>query len=196
MLQFPGGQGTFPPDSIFGSLVLPTPKWHRQPVYGHTHVLPLPGRPGEEGRGCMQPGGGSSMESSAPRLSAELGGSVLWPGLCRGPYLSKLGGMGSQCNPLCCSLTSTPADGASLQVVTLWYRPPDVLFGAKLYSTSIDMWSAGCIFAGEAEAGGSCVGRTCVGRTARLRSSDLFLLVFIPRAGKCRAAPLSGQRCG
>lgn len=36
----------------------------------------------------------------------------------------------------------------SVQVVTLWYRPPDVLFGAKLYSTSIDMWSAGCIFAG------------------------------------------------
>lgn len=35
-----------------------------------------------------------------------------------------------------------------LQVVTLWYRPPDVLFGAKLYNTSIDMWSAGCIFAG------------------------------------------------
>lgn len=38
---------------------------------------------------------------------------------------------------------------ALLQVVTLWYRPPDVLMGAKLYSTSIDMWSAGCIFAGE-----------------------------------------------
>lgn len=36
-----------------------------------------------------------------------------------------------------------------LQVVTLWYRPPDVLFGAKLYNTSIDMWSAGCIFAGK-----------------------------------------------
>ena len=34
-------------------------------------------------------------------------------------------------------------------MVTLWYRPPDVLMGAKLYSTSIDMWSAGCIFAGE-----------------------------------------------
>lgn len=32
--------------------------------------------------------------------------------------------------------------------MTLWYRPPDVLMGAKLYSTSIDMWSAGCIFAG------------------------------------------------
>lgn len=36
-------------------------------------------------------------------------------------------------------------------MVTLWYRPPDVLFGAKLYSTSIDMWSAGCIFAGRKE---------------------------------------------
>ncbi|UYV62265.1 CDK5 [Cordylochernes scorpioides] len=38
-------------------------------------------------------------------------------------------------------------------VVTLWYRPPDVLFGAKLYTTSIDMWSAGCIFAELANAG-------------------------------------------
>lgn len=27
----------------------------------------------------------------------------------------------------------------SAEVVTLWYRPPDVLFGAKLYTTSIDM---------------------------------------------------------
>ena len=26
-------------------------------------------------------------------------------------------------------------------MVTLWYRPPDVLFGAKLYTPSIDMWS-------------------------------------------------------
>jgi len=35
----------------------------------------------------------------------------------------------------------------SAEVVTLWYRPPDILFGAKLYTTSIDIWSAGCIFA-------------------------------------------------
>lgn len=41
----------------------------------------------------------------------------------------------------------------SAEVVTLWYRPPDVLFGAKLYSTSIDTWSAGCIFAELANAG-------------------------------------------
>lgn len=41
----------------------------------------------------------------------------------------------------------------SAEVVTLWYRPPDVLFGAKLYSTSIDTWSAGCIFAEMTNAG-------------------------------------------
>ncbi len=35
------------------------------------------------------------------------------------------------------------------QVVTLWYRPPDVLMGAQVYTTTIDMWSSGCIFAGK-----------------------------------------------
>ena len=46
----------------------------------------------------------------------------------------------------------------AIQVVTLWYRPPDVLMGAKLYSTSIDMWSAGCIFAGKSNWATSCFG--------------------------------------
>jgi len=32
-------------------------------------------------------------------------------------------------------------------VVTLWYRAPELLLGAKQYSTPIDMWSVGCIFA-------------------------------------------------
>ena len=41
-----------------------------------------------------------------------------------------------------------PIKHFSAEVVTLWYRPPDVLMGAKIYDTSIDMWSAGCIFAG------------------------------------------------
>ncbi len=34
-----------------------------------------------------------------------------------------------------------------LQVVTLWYRAPEVLLGSRHYSTAIDMWSVGCIFA-------------------------------------------------
>lgn len=32
-------------------------------------------------------------------------------------------------------------------VVTLWYRAPELLLGVKEYSTPIDMWSVGCIFA-------------------------------------------------
>jgi serine/threonine protein kinase len=34
-----------------------------------------------------------------------------------------------------------------MQVVTLWYRAPEVLLGSRHYSTAIDMWSVGCIFA-------------------------------------------------
>ena len=33
------------------------------------------------------------------------------------------------------------------EVVTLWYRAPEILLGAKQYSTPVDMWSVGCIFA-------------------------------------------------
>ncbi|XP_043461853.1 cyclin-dependent kinase 2-like [Leptopilina heterotoma] len=33
------------------------------------------------------------------------------------------------------------------EVVTLWYRPPEILLGTKLYSTAVDIWSLGCIFA-------------------------------------------------
>lgn len=34
-----------------------------------------------------------------------------------------------------------------LQVVTLWYRAPEILLGQLRYSTPVDIWSAGCIFA-------------------------------------------------
>lgn len=33
------------------------------------------------------------------------------------------------------------------EVVTLWYRAPEVLLGASRYSTPIDIWSVACIFA-------------------------------------------------
>jgi cyclin-dependent kinase 12/13 len=33
------------------------------------------------------------------------------------------------------------------RVITLWYRPPELLLGARKYTNSIDMWSAGCIVA-------------------------------------------------
>eukprot|EP00970_Alexandrium_tamarense_P002505 scaffold358_cov207-Alexandrium_tamarense.AAC.35 len=33
------------------------------------------------------------------------------------------------------------------RVITLWYRPPELLLGCINYSTKIDMWSVGCIIA-------------------------------------------------
>ncbi|ANM70712.1 Protein kinase superfamily protein [Arabidopsis thaliana] len=33
------------------------------------------------------------------------------------------------------------------RVVTLWYRPPELLLGATSYGTGVDLWSAGCIMA-------------------------------------------------
>lgn len=32
------------------------------------------------------------------------------------------------------------------QVVTLWYRAPEILLGAKFHDSAIDMWAMGCIF--------------------------------------------------
>ncbi|KPM02339.1 cyclin-dependent kinase 1-like protein [Sarcoptes scabiei] len=33
------------------------------------------------------------------------------------------------------------------EVVTLWYRAPEVLLGSQKYSTPVDVWSVACIFA-------------------------------------------------
>jgi cyclin-dependent kinase 8/11 len=32
-------------------------------------------------------------------------------------------------------------------VVTIWYRAPELLLGVKHYTTAVDMWAVGCIFA-------------------------------------------------
>ncbi|XP_072973190.1 protein IMPAIRED IN BABA-INDUCED STERILITY 1-like isoform X2 [Typha angustifolia] len=33
------------------------------------------------------------------------------------------------------------------RVVTLWYRPPELLLGSTDYEASVDLWSVGCVFA-------------------------------------------------
>lgn len=33
------------------------------------------------------------------------------------------------------------------RVITLWYRPPELLLGSQKYTQAVDMWSVGCIFA-------------------------------------------------
>ena len=42
---------------------------------------------------------------------------------------------------------SIPLKSYTHEIVTLWYRAPEVLLGSTHYSTPVDMWSVGCIFA-------------------------------------------------
>ena len=44
------------------------------------------------------------------------------------------------------SRTSHSPGRYSENVTTRWYRAPEVMFGCRNYSTSVDMWSLGCIF--------------------------------------------------
>mmetsp|Transcript_111188 Transcript_111188/g.166578 ORF Transcript_111188/g.166578 Transcript_111188/m.166578 type:complete len:329 (+) Transcript_111188:60-1046(+) len=43
-------------------------------------------------------------------------------------------------------LSAIPNGPYTFEVVTLWYRAPELLLGANRYSTSVDVWSIGCIF--------------------------------------------------
>jgi cyclin-dependent kinase len=42
---------------------------------------------------------------------------------------------------------SLPVAKYTHDVVTLWYRAPEILLGTKCYSTGVDTWSVGCILA-------------------------------------------------
>lgn len=41
---------------------------------------------------------------------------------------------------------SVPMRPFTHEVVTIWYRAPELLLGATEYSIAVDMWSIGCIF--------------------------------------------------
>jgi len=40
-----------------------------------------------------------------------------------------------------------PIQEMTAEVVTLWYRAPEILLGQRKYTPAVDMWSVGCIFA-------------------------------------------------
>jgi len=42
---------------------------------------------------------------------------------------------------------SLPIPQYTHEVVTVWYRPLEILMGSKLYSIPVDMWGVGCILA-------------------------------------------------
>eukprot|EP00747_Dinoflagellata_sp_TGD_P034204 gnl/TRDRNA2_/TRDRNA2_137122_c1_seq1.p1 gnl/TRDRNA2_/TRDRNA2_137122_c1~~gnl/TRDRNA2_/TRDRNA2_137122_c1_seq1.p1 ORF type:complete len:246 (+),score=42.19 gnl/TRDRNA2_/TRDRNA2_137122_c1_seq1:1-738(+) len=42
--------------------------------------------------------------------------------------------------------SASPVRSYTNAVITLWYRPPDVLMGSRHYAQTVDIWSIGCIF--------------------------------------------------
>ena len=68
-----------------------------------------------------------------------------------------------------------PVRSYTHEVVTLWYRAPDVLLGSRKYSTPVDIWSVGCIFAEMAN------GRPLVAGTSESDQLDrIFRLLGTP----------------
>ena len=42
---------------------------------------------------------------------------------------------------------SLPMGKMTHEIITLWYRPPEILLGIENYTTKVDSWSIGCIMA-------------------------------------------------
>eukprot|EP00928_Gymnodinium_smaydae_P079195 TRINITY_DN63189_c0_g1_i1.p2 TRINITY_DN63189_c0_g1~~TRINITY_DN63189_c0_g1_i1.p2 ORF type:complete len:315 (-),score=82.09 TRINITY_DN63189_c0_g1_i1:143-1087(-) len=42
---------------------------------------------------------------------------------------------------------TVPVPKYTHEVVTVWYRPPEILLGAQQYSVPVDLWSIGCVMA-------------------------------------------------
>jgi len=54
------------------------------------------------------------------------------------------------------------------EVVTMWYKAPELLLGSQTYSTQVDIWSIGCIFA-----------EMCSGKVLFRGDSDIGMLYTI-----------------
>ncbi|CAG0889690.1 unnamed protein product [Cyprideis torosa] len=44
------------------------------------------------------------------------------------------------------SCPSPPTHAMTVEVVTLWYRPPEILLRTEIYDHAVDIWSLACIF--------------------------------------------------
>ena len=42
---------------------------------------------------------------------------------------------------------TVPVRAFTHEVVTLWYKPPEILLGGRFYGPGVDMWAIGVIFA-------------------------------------------------
>ena len=80
-----------------------------------------------------------------------------------------------------------PVRQYSNEVVTLWYRPPDVLMGARIYTFTVDTWSAGCIFAEISNSGSPLFPGTDIDVSLfngpKFFSDSLYFMILISNTG-------------
>jgi serine/threonine protein kinase len=71
----------------------------------------------------------------------------------------------------------------TLDVITLWYRAPEILLGAEKYDFEVDVWSAGCIVAEMAVGRAIFPGNSEIGTIFKI-----FQLLGTPSIACCPAA--------
>lgn len=68
-----------------------------------------------------------------------------------GEYIARVGGgRNSDGTRNCTQISSAEQQNSQLccltpKVVSLWYRPPELLLGAQYYDSGVDLWGCGCI---------------------------------------------------
>jgi serine/threonine protein kinase len=71
---------------------------------------------------------------------------------------------------------SIPIKPYTKDVVTLWYRAPELLLKIDEYATPIDIWAAGCIFAELATKDS-----LFKGRNEQHQVNEIFRIMGLPR---------------
>jgi serine/threonine protein kinase len=63
---------------------------------------------------------------------------------------------------------SLPVPVYTHEVVTVWYRPPEILLGSTLYSIPVDLWGVGCVLAEMATGGPLFCGDSEIGTILKI----------------------------
>ncbi|CAJ1020499.1 Protein kinase domain/Protein tyrosine kinase, putative [Leishmania lindenbergi] len=132
------------PQNIFVNVRAPdfaaltaSPSYHHHPQPPHFSGVPT--SVGGDGQLTAGPSERSSLFTGA-------GGVSPWEAAAEAPtnkpnqLIVKIGDFGLA------RVEEIPVKKYSHEVVTLWYRSPDVLMGSALYSYPVDIWSMGAIF--------------------------------------------------
>ncbi|OXB71162.1 UNVERIFIED_CONTAM: hypothetical protein H355_009346 [Colinus virginianus] len=113
--------------------------------------------PVEDAPAVQQTDTGFVSEGRAPAAEAATGGGGGEAGVAGNAAGAREGGQGggaaaatengTTAGDKAAPVAVSRKDLMTAKVVTLWYRPPELLYGADRYGPAVDIWSVGCIMA-------------------------------------------------